>query len=164
MSHIKWAEGVGFRRVVLEPEERACVHCDRFTYICDHSRRRLHSLNGPLDILSKVACCPDKGCPGHGEKLVSASEMSFAPPFWSVSWDLFAWMGQRRYARHWSVPQICAELKDRFGIVVSRDLVEDYTAKYEVMVAAREGEVERLVDEYREVPPKFGVHDGSGRI
>ena len=58
--------------------------------------------------------------------------------------------GHRRFARHWSVPQICAELKDRFGMDVSADLVEDYTAKYEVMVAARESDVDRLVAEYRE--------------
>lgn len=73
---------------------------------------------------------------------------------------LFAWMGQRRFARHWSVPQICAELKDSFGIAVSADLVEDYTAKYEVMVAARESDVTRLVVEYRDVPDLILTIDG----
>jgi hypothetical protein len=29
-------------------------------------------------------------------------------------------------ARHWSIPQIRAELKDSFGIQVSADLIEDY--------------------------------------
>jgi len=162
MSHIYWPEGVEFKLITLAPEseERICAHCGRFTYICDHSERRLHSLGGPVHIVSKVACCPDKGCLGHGEKLVSPLEKSLAAPFWSVSWDLFAWMGHRRFARHWSVPQICAELRDRFGIVVSRDLVEDYTSKYEVMVAARESDMERLVEEYREVPDLILTIDG----
>jgi len=160
MSHIHWSEGVEFNIIGLEPEERVCAHCSRFTYVDDHKHRFLHSLGGPLHVVSKVACCPDKECPGHSERLVSPAEMSIAPPYWSVSWDLFAWMGQRRFARHWSVPQICAELRDRFKIEVSADLVEDYTAKYEVMVAARESDLVRLVAEYKDVPDLILSIDG----
>jgi hypothetical protein len=69
-------------------------------------------------------------------------------------------MGHRRFARHWSVPQIRAELKDRFGIDVSADLVEDYTAKYEVMVAARESDLSRLAAEYQDVPDVLLTIDG----
>jgi hypothetical protein len=79
-----------------------------------------------------------------------AEEMSIAPPFWTVSWDLFAWMGHRRLGRHWSVPQIRAELADTFSIHVSADLIEDYTTKYEVMVAAREGDTDLLVAQYEQ--------------
>ena len=159
MSHIHWPEGVEFKLITLAPEsqDRVCAHCEGFTYISDHKHRHLHSLRGPLHVVSKVACCPDKGCAGHAEKL---AEMSFAPPRWAVTWDLFAWMGHRRFARHWSVPQIRAELKDRFGIEVSADLVEDYTAKYEVIVAARESDLERLVTEYRDVPDVILTIDG----
>jgi hypothetical protein len=113
-----------------------------------------------MHAVSKVTCCPDKGCRGHDDKAVSEGEMALAPRFWSVSWDVFAWMGHRRFARHWSVPQICAELKDGFGIEVSADLVEDYTAKYEVMVAARESDLARLVTEYRDVPDLILSIDG----
>lgn len=163
MSHIRWPKGVEFELVTLAPEAeaRVCAHCERFTYVSDHKDRHVHSLRGPLHVVSKVACCPDKGCAGHSEKQVpAAEEMAIAPPFWSVSWDVFAWMGHRRFARHWSVPQIRIELKDRFGIEVSADLVEDYVAKYEVMVAARESDVERLVLEYRAVPDVILTIDG----
>ena len=148
MSHIAWPKDAEFRRIVLEPEERDCTHCGRLTYVNDHKHRYLKSLGNPLHVVSKVTCCPDKECQGHAQKLVSVAEMSIAPPYWSVSWELFAWMGHRRYARHWSIPQICAELEDSYGVVVSPDVVEDYTAKYEVMVAARESDQERLVAEY----------------
>lgn len=162
MSHIRWPAGVEFKPITLAPEaeERVCAHCNGFTYVSDHKHRHLHSLQGPLHIVSKVVCCPDKGCVGHAVKLASAEEMSFAPPRWAVNWDLFAWMGHRRFARHWSVPQIRAELKDRFGIEVSADLVEDYTAKYEVMVAARESDLARLVTEYQDVPDVILSIDG----
>jgi hypothetical protein len=162
MSHIRWPEGVEFKPITLVPdaEDRVCPHCSRFLYVCDHKERDLHSLGGPLHVVSKVVCCPDKGCPGHAEKQVSAAEMSLAPPRWAVSWDVFAWMGHRRFARHWSAPQIRAELKDRFGIEVSVDLVEDYTAKYEVIVAARESDLARLVAEYQDVPDVILCIDG----
>ena len=162
MSHIRWPEGVEFKRITLAPEaeERVCARCARFTYVSDHKHRSVHSLRGPLHVVSKVACCPDKGCAGHLEKRGAAAAMSVAPPFWSVSWDVFAWMGHRRFARHWSVPQIRAELKDRFAIEVSADLVEDYTAKYEVLVAARESDLARLVAEYRDVPDVILTIDG----
>lgn len=162
MSHIRWPEGVEFKPITLapEPEARVCAHCGRFTYVSDHRHRFLHALRGPLHTVNKVTCCPDKGCAGHAEKQESAAEMWIAPPFWSVSWDLFAWMGHRRFARHWSVPQIRAELRDRFRIEVSADLVEDYTAKYEVMVAARESDLARLVTEYRDIPDLLLSIDG----
>lgn len=160
MSHIAWPENVEFRKIALEPEERDCAHCGRLTYVSDHKHRYLKSLGSPLHMVSKVACCPDKECPGHGEKQVSTSEMSIAPRYWSLSWDLFAWMGHRRFARHWSVPQIRAELEDSFDVKVSADVVEDYTKKYEVMVAARESDLERLVAEYREVPDLMLSIDG----
>jgi len=163
MSHIRWPKDVKFKLITLSPEAeaRVCAHCDRFTHVSDHKDRHLHSLQGPLHVVSKVTCCPDKGCAGHGEKRVAvAEEMSIAPPLWAVAWDVFAWMGHRRYARHWSVPQIRAELKDRFEIEVSADLVEDYTAKYEVIVAARESDLARLVTEYRDVPDVILSIDG----
>lgn len=154
MSRIHWPENVSFKKIVLTPEaeDRFCEHCNRFTYVSDHRRRCLKTLGDPLLVVNQVTCCPDRNCAGHAEKRSSTAEMSIAPPFWTVTWELLAWMGHRRFARHWSVPQICAELKDTHGVEVSADVVEDYTAKYEVMVAARESDIERLIAEYRDAP------------
>ena len=30
-------------------------------------------------------------------------------PRWLIGWDVFCWLGHRRFARHWSVPQLRAE-------------------------------------------------------
>jgi hypothetical protein len=154
MSHIRWPENVRFKKVELTPEaeERVCSHCGRFTYVCDHRKRRLKTLGEPTLVVSHVTRCPDRGCPGHGERFSSQAEMWIAPPCWTVDWELFAWMGHRRFSRHWSVPQIRNELLDTHRVEISDDAIEDYTAKYEVMVAARESDIERLVAEYRESP------------
>jgi len=47
---------------------------------------------------------------------------------------------------------------------VSADLVEDYVAKYEIMVAARESDMARLVLEYRDVPDVILCHRRSPRV
>jgi hypothetical protein len=101
MSRIHWPEGTKFKLVTVEPEpaDRLCEHCGRFTWVADHNHRYVRSLDGPLHVVTKLCRCPDRGCPGHAIKRGSDREMSIAPPFWTVSWDLFAWMGHRRFSR-----------------------------------------------------------------
>jgi hypothetical protein len=74
--------------------------------------------------------------------------MSIAPPRLIVGWDVFAWIGLRRFGRHWSVPQICAELADSHAIDLSEDAVEDYVHKYGVMVAARHTDLAQMREAY----------------
>ena len=148
--------------MVLEPdfEDRPCAHCGKFTHIYENRDRRLYLLTGATHLVSKIAHCVDKGCPGHEEVVESAAEMRLAPPFWTIGWDVFAWMGHRRFARSWSVPQIRAELADRFGITVSPDLIEDYLRRYQAIVAARESAPEHLADAYRPVEDLVLTIDG----
>jgi hypothetical protein len=162
MLRLRWDPGVKFRKLVLEPEpdDRRCSHCGQFTHIYEHRDRRLYLLTGATHLVSKIAHCMDKECPGHQEVVESAAEMSLAPPFWTIGWDVFAWMGHRRFARNWSVPQIRAELADSYGIAVSPDLVEDYVKRYQAIVAARESAPELLADAYRNVKDLVLTIDG----
>jgi hypothetical protein len=162
MLRLRWDPGIKFRKLVLEPEpdDRRCSHCGEFTHIYEHRDRRLYLLTGATHLVSKIAHCMDKECPGHQEVVESAAEMSLAPPFWTIGWDVFAWMGHRRFARNWSVPQIRAELADSYGIAVSPDLVEDYVRRYQAIVAARESAPELLADAYRNVKDLVLTIDG----
>jgi hypothetical protein len=162
MSRLRWGSGIVFRKLVLEPdwEDRRCASCGEFTHIYEHRDRRLYLLTGATHMVSKIAHCMDKECAGHQDVVESAAEMSVAPPFWTIGWDVFAWMGHRRFARNWSVPQIRAELVDSFGIAVSPDLIEDYLKRYQVMVAARESSAESLADAYRDVGDVVLTIDG----
>jgi|HubBroStandDraft_6_1064221.scaffolds.fasta_scaffold215769_2 hypothetical protein len=162
MARLRWGPGIKFQELVVEPEpeDRRCSHCREFTHIYEHRDRRLYLLTGAIHLVSKIAHCMDKGCPGHQEVIESAAEMSLAPPFWTIGWDVFAWMGHRRFARNWSVPQIRAELADSYGITVSPDLVEDYVKRYQAIVAARESAPESLADAYRKVKDLVLTIDG----
>lgn len=147
---------------MLEPdwEDRPCAHCGEFTHIYEHRDRRLYLLSGATHLVSKIAHCMNKECPGHQEVVESAEEMGLSPPFWTIGWDVFAWMGHRRFARSWSVPQIRAELADSHGIGVSSDLIEDYLKRYQAIVAARESAPETLADAYRKVKDLVLTIDG----
>ena len=86
--------------------------------------------------------------------------MGIAPPRLTVGWDVFAWIGHRRFARHWSVPQICDELSDSHAIDLSEDAVEDYVRKYQVMVAARHTDLEHLRKAYAQTKSLVLTIDG----
>ena len=163
MSRLRWDPAIKFRKLVLEPDfdDRPCAHCGEFTHIYEHRDRRLYLLQaGATHLVSKIAHCMNKECPGHGEVVESSAEMSLAPPFWTIGWDVFAWMGHRRFARSWSVPQIRAELTDSYRIAVSPDLIEDYLKRYQAIVAARESSPERMADAYRKVKDLVLTIDG----
>jgi hypothetical protein len=69
-------------------------------------------------------------------------------PWWLIGWDVFAWMGHRRFARHWSVPQIRWELADSHAVLISDDSVAHYVGLYRNMLAARQRDPAGLAAEY----------------
>lgn len=163
MGSPRWKPDTQFKELELEPEfdDRFCAYCGRFTYIYEHRDRRLFAKDdGPVHVVSKLAHCPDVDCPGHAEVIAPIAEMNLSPPHWMIDWKLFLWMGHRRFARSWSVPQIRSEIRDSFGIAVSSDLIEKYVKRYQVMVAARESDPRRLVEEYRKVKSLILTIDG----
>jgi hypothetical protein len=143
MSH-SWPMETAFQFVELDVEERVCPHCGQWMHICGHRRRRLFTLEGPLQLLLKVAQCPIPDCAGHRKTWSPEAELNFSMPWWVIGWDVFLWIGHRRLARHWSVPQIRAELRDSFRIDLSADAVEKNIRRYETMVAARQQDLDRL--------------------
>jgi hypothetical protein len=74
-----------------------------------------------------------------------------AMPYWVLGWDVVCWLGHRRFARHWSVPQIRHELADRFGINVSDDTITEYARRYQQMVAARQQDPDEFRKAYQGV-------------
>jgi hypothetical protein len=92
--------------------------------------------------------CPHAACPNHRRTFSPALELTLAMPRWLIGWDVFCWLGQRRFARHWSVPQLRAELLDSYAIALSEDALEDYLQRYQCMLAARQQDFALLKEEY----------------
>ena len=74
----------------------------------------------------------------RGRTFSPEAELSISMPRWCMGWDVFCWLGHRRFARHWSVPQLRAELQDTHQIRLSDDAIEHYIGRYQTMLAARQ--------------------------
>src|SRR4051794_27075436 len=61
----RWPENTLFTQVVLSVEQEVCSLCQRHLHVCDHRFHPILSLQGPLQLVCKLAHCPDPGCPAH---------------------------------------------------------------------------------------------------
>ena len=145
------ARGYGFRGLGVDVLDPACPACGRMMYICDHRYRRLHTLEGPVQLICKLNHCPDRSCPGHAKTKSPEEEIFIAPPNWAIGWDVFCWIGHRRCSRHLSVSHIRTELEDSYAIKLSDDAIENYIQRYQVMLAVRQQDPESLRCAYASV-------------
>jgi hypothetical protein len=151
---------LAWTEVVLEHEHSSCSACGRRMHVKKHRRRRVYTLEGPVCYVSKLMHCPHAACPNHRRRFSPAQELTLAMPRWLIGWDVFCWLGHRRFARHWSVPQLRAELLDHYAIVLSEDAIEDYLQRYQCMLAARQQDFALLKQEYAMTRPVALSIDG----
>ena len=129
-------------------------------YVCDHRYRHIHTLEGPVELVCKLNHCPDPRCPGHTKTTSPEFETSIAPPRWAIGWDVFCWIGHRRFSRHWAIPQIRDELLDAHVIKLSDQAISNYVRRYQAMVAARQQDAETLRRQYATVDELILAIDG----
>jgi hypothetical protein len=147
----RWPEDTRFTRVVLEVEDNVCAVCGAALHICDHRRHRIFTLQGPVEVVCKLAHCSDRHCAAHAKTRSPYAETILTLPWWLIGWDVFCWMGHRRFARHWSVPQIRSELADTYQIPLSADAIEDAVRRYQTMLAARQQAPQLVAAAYQNV-------------
>ena len=147
----KWPTDTDFALWELDVLDRNCPACGRMMHICDHRYRRLHTLEGPVQLVCKLNHCPDRDCPGHAKTKSPEQEATIAPPSWAIGWDVFCWIGHRRCARHMAIPHIQSELLDTYAIKLSDDAIAQYIQRYQAMLAARQQDPEVLRREYESV-------------
>jgi hypothetical protein len=74
-----------------------------------------------------------------------------ALPHWAIGWDVLCWIGQRRFSRHWAIPQIRFELNDTYAIKISEDSIARAIRFYQIILAARQEDPEVLRQQYASV-------------
>src|SRR5277367_4730868 len=156
----RWPLETAFTQRVLTVEQEVCSHCQRGLNICDHRFHRFFTLSGPVEMVCKLARCPERACVGHAHTLSPLAEAQLTLPWWLIGWDVFCWLGHRRFARHWSIPQLQAELRDSYRIPLSDDAISYYLRRYQTMVAARHQDAVLLAAVYRNVDELFLTIDG----
>ncbi len=147
----QWPADTDFALWELDVLDRDCPVCGRMMSICDHRSRRLHTLEGPVELTCKLNHCPDPTCPGHARTRSPELEVTIAPPYWAIGWDVFCWIGHRRFSRHASISQIQADLRDDYRITLSDDAIAKSIRRYQVMLAARQQDPESLRRQYESV-------------
>jgi hypothetical protein len=155
-----WPKDLEFTPWELDVIERDCPFCGRMMHICDHRERRLHTLDGPVELICKLNHCPDRNCPGHAKTKSPEQETLIALPHWAIGWDVLCWIGQRRFSRHWAIPQIRGELDDTYAIKISEDTIARAIRFYQIIVAARQEDPEVLRQQYASVPEIILTIDG----
>jgi hypothetical protein len=145
----RWPKDTVFTRLALEVDDPWCGVCGRRMHVCDHRHHRIYTLGGPLHLVCKLVRCPERSCPNNRRTFSPESETTITMPRWMIGWDVFCWLGYRRIARHWSVPQIRAELIDSYKICLSEDAIEEYIQRYQCMLAARQQDPAVLRQAYR---------------
>jgi hypothetical protein len=150
MRH-RWPKDTRFTRVVLEVEDNVCAVCGGALHICDHRRHRILTLQGPVEVVCTLAHCADRHCAAHTKTRSPYAETTLTLPWWLIGWDVFCWMGHRRFARHWSVPQIRSALADSYQIPLSADALEDAVRRSQTMRAARQQDPQVVAAAYRNV-------------
>ena len=159
MSHA-WPEETVFTRHVLDVEARSCGECGSPMHICAHRKRYFFTLEAPTELVVPLVHCPARSCAQHPKTWSPAAETGIAMPYWAVGWDVLAWMGHRRFSRHWSVPQLHHELSDSYEIELTERGIENYLQRYQVMLAARQQDPHQLWEAYREVEDVILAIDG----
>ena len=148
MPHV-WPEDTDFALWELDVLDRDCPACGRMMHICDHRYRHFYTLDGPVELVCKLNHCPDPRCSGHARTKSPEVEPTIALPGWGIAWDVFCWIGHRRFSRHWSIPQIRAELHDAFAIDLTEPGIANYIRRYQAMLAARQQDPEALRRHYQ---------------
>src|SRR3954454_16056257 len=156
----RWPEDTDFALCELDVLDRNCPACGRMMHICDHRSRRLHTLDGPVQLICKLNHCPDRDCPGHARTKSPELEITLALPQVGIGWDVFCWIGHRRCSRHMAISLIRSELLDDYGIKLSEDAIDGYIRRYQVMLAARQRDPESLRREYESAAELILCIDG----
>jgi hypothetical protein len=156
----RWPAGTAFKRIDLDVEDRSCPVCERYMHVCDHRYHHLWTFEGPTQIVNRLVRCPAPACDSQGCTFSPETALSISMPRWCMGWDVLCWLGYRRFARHWSVPQLCAELRDTHQIRLSDDAIEHSMSLYQTMLAARQQDPEQLRDAYRDITSLVLTIDG----
>jgi hypothetical protein len=144
----KWPEDTVFKTVNLQINESSCNSCGSRLYKSKNRDRKIYTFDGALLLKRERAKCSNRMCDRFNRWFVPREEELLTMPRWKIGWDIFSWIGFRRYKRHWSVPQIRDELLDGYDILLSDDSIEDYLRKYQNMVAAKHQDLKSLKELY----------------
>src|SRR5258708_35743872 len=107
-----WPTDTVFTQRLLTVEQPVCDGCQRRLHVCDHRLHRIHTLQGPVEIVCKLAHCPDPDDPAAHRTLTPPAEAPLSLPHRAIAWALFFGLFTRRFGIHWSLPPVRLDMRD----------------------------------------------------
>ena len=156
----KWPAKTIFHEVTVFHTSMVCHVCGRPLHHQVTRRRCVYRFDGPTRLACQLVSCTNPDCAEYHHLLNPEAESQIALPQWRVDWQIVLWIGYRRFKRHWSIPQIQAELLDTYQLALSVALLADYLRIYQTMVAARHMDVSQLRVTYCDIPDLILTIDG----
>lgn len=147
---IRWPKTPQFHEVTLDYEQTTCPVCGTALRYQSTRTRIFYQLTGPTRLACRLRWCLNPTCTAYRQILNPEGEKHLSWPGWSLGWDVLLWLGFRRFARHWSLPQLRSELWDSYQIRVSIPTLADYVRRYQTMVAAWYQDLAHLQTVYQE--------------
>ena len=148
----QWPADTDFALWELDVIDRDCPACGRMMYICDHRYRRLHTLEGPVELVCKLNHCPDPRCPGHAKtkspEIGSHHRSTLAGRSAGTSSAGSGIAGSLATGRF---PRSNPNSSTTYAIKLSDDAIAQYIQRYQVMLAARQQDPESLRRHYESV-------------
>lgn len=148
---IRWPKTTAFQEITLDYEQATCRVCGDALHYQSTRTRAFYQLTGPTRLACRLVWCLNPSCSAYRQLLSPEREKYLSWPGWCMGWDVLLWLGFRRFARHWSLPQLRAELWDSYQIRLSVPTLADYVRRYQVMVAARHQDLRQLRVVYQEM-------------
>ncbi len=146
-----WPANTVFSKLVLNVEQDRCEQCGSALHVCDHRQHRFYTLKEPVEMVCRLAHCGDRDCPARSKTLSPQAEQSLVLPRSIFGWDVFCWVGHRRFKRHWSIPQIQTELQETYHIPLSTETLRSSLLRYQTIIAARQQDPMQLAQAYRHI-------------
>lgn len=130
-------------RMTLDCCHERCWVCGEPMWVAYHTHRTVYTLDGLVGLTLPVRRCRNPGCERYHKPYRPEEEGHYALPHGEFGLDVIALVGNLRYSRHRSVPEIHQELLGR-KVGISERAVTEQLRRYEELVALRVADGNRL--------------------
>jgi hypothetical protein len=139
----KHARPAAATQLTLETCHDHCWVCGNRLWVAYHTRRKLMTLDGLLELVLPVRRCQNPACARYHRSYRPEEEAHYGLPHGEFGLDVIALVGTLRYAEHKSIPKIHAALLER-GVRIAQRSVTQQLYRYEELLALRFADQQRL--------------------
>lgn len=131
------------RQITLSTLTDVCPACGRHMHADHKSSRLIATLNGLLGLTCQIRRCHGHRCDRFLDPYRPESEGRLALPGHHFGLDVIAFVGQSRYLRHRSVPEIHQDLRER-AVMISPRSTRNLLDRYDELLSLAASDPTRL--------------------